>query len=365
MNSNAPLILLLLTSCRLPGEPLTFRYTSAPKVEDHGNFKLLTLRPGGQRWVFSYVLLQRGTPTPAGYPGVPVVEIPVQTFGISTNIGLQQHLETLGIDDRLVCISSLRGVFANMPRIRRAVKEGRVKEVDGVPEKLESLVSVHPQVLFSDFVGASSGVFFAQRVGITGIPIGNRSEKTPLASAEWIKVIALFFNREREANELFDGIASRYEDLLRRVQASNTKPAALPARGLGLWEERYLDRKLIGDAGGELVPERHSYRRYYETYPYELVLDRGYDADVWPYADPSWKRVQKLIDADSRLAKFRAVRDGRVYGIGSPPTPGVMNDYYAATHAFPDRVLADLVAILHPEVLPGHALRYFRLLPRN
>jgi iron complex transport system substrate-binding protein len=360
------LLVFLLVSCGcLQAEPVRFRYTSAAAVEDHGNFKLLTLRPGGQRWVFRFVLLDRGSRAPGGYPSVPVVEVPVQTFGISANIGLQQHLETLGIDDRLVCISSFRGVFANMPRIRRAVKEGRVKETDGTPEKLESLVAVHPQVLFSDFVGASSGVFFAQRVGITGIPIGNRSEKTPLASAEWIKVIALFFHREREAAAIFDGIATRYEDLLQRVHASPTKPAALPARGLGMWEERYLDRRMIHDAGGELVPERHNYHRYYETYPYELVLDRGYDADVWPYADPSWQRVQKMIDADARLAKFRAVRDGRVYAIGSPPSPGVMNDYYAATHAFPDRLLADLVAILHPEVLPEHTLRYFRLLPRN
>jgi len=208
MNSKALLISLLLASCiAIPAQSLSFRYTSAASVEYHGYFKLLTLRPGGQRWVFRFVLLQRGNRAPSGYSDVPVIEIPVRTFGISANIGIQQHLEALGIDERLVCISSFRGVFPSMPRIRRAVKEGRVKEVDGAPEKAGvsgSGASAGPVLRFR---WRFERVFFAQRVGITGIPIGNRSEKTPLASVEWIKVIALFFDREREANEIFDGIA--------------------------------------------------------------------------------------------------------------------------------------------------------------
>ena len=37
-----------------------------------------------------------------------------------------------------------------------------------------------------------------------------------------------------------------------------------------------------------------------------------------------------------------------------------MNDYYGSAYVFPDRILADLVHILHPEILSDHQLRYFR-----
>lgn len=345
-------------------EKVVFEYASNVTVEYHRSFKLLTVAPQHQRWHFRYLLLQRGAPRPSGYPEAIVIEAPVRTYTIEVFGGLQQFLEPLGVEGGLVALSGKSGAFLTMPRIRHAIEQGRVDEIGGGSTvNLEKLIELRPELILSDFVGASSSMFAVRRIGLTGFPLANRTERSPLSSAEWVKVLGILFNREKEANEIFDQIAERYEDLRARAEAAPGRPpTALPGRASGMWRERLIDRQLVQAAGGELVPEPRARWDYYHDHPHELILDQGFGADVWPFATPAWRSLQDLMDADSRLAKLQAVRSGRVYVIGSPPTRGVMNDYYGSAYVFPDRILADLVHILHPEILPDHQLRYFRVL---
>ena len=343
-------------------EKVVFEYAANVSVEYERSFKLLTVAPTHQRWRFRYLLLQRGAPRPSGYSEAIVIEVPVRTYTIEVFGGLQQLLEPLGVEAGLVALSSRRGAFSTMPRIRNAIEQGRVDEIGGASTvNLEKLLELRPELVLSDFVGASSSMFAVRRIGLTGFPLANRTETSPLSSAEWVKVLGVLFNREKEANAIFDRIAGRYENLRARAkQVPGPPPTVLPGRASGVWRERLIDRQLVQDAGGELVPKQRARWDYYHDHPHELILDQGFDADVWPFATPTWRSLQDLVDSDSRLAKFRAVRRGRVYVIGSPPMRGVMNDYYGSAYVFPDRILADLVHILHPEILPDHQLRYFR-----
>ena len=52
-----------------------------------------------------------------------------------------------------------------------------------------------------------------RNVDIPLIPHLGYKELTPLGQAEWIKVVGLLTGREKEANEVFDGIESRYNEL--------------------------------------------------------------------------------------------------------------------------------------------------------
>jgi iron complex transport system substrate-binding protein len=38
------------------------------------------------------------------------------------------------------------------------------------------------------------------------------------------------------------------------------------------------------------------------------------------------------------------------------------NDYFESGYLYADRVLADLIAIFHPELMPDHELYYYRRL---
>jgi iron complex transport system substrate-binding protein len=50
-------------------------------------------------------------------------------------------------------------------------------------------------------------------VGITGVPMADHFEPTPLGRSEWMKLLALFFNREREAEQEFPEVEARYVSL--------------------------------------------------------------------------------------------------------------------------------------------------------
>jgi len=345
-------------------EKSVFRYSPNLSVTYHDTYKVVSVQPSRQaRYRFDYVLFQRGTPRPRGYANARFVAIPVRTYAMDVNGGMQRNLQALGIDEGLVAVSSFRGVYpGEMARIWRRMRDGMLKEIGGGADVNKELVrELQPDLVFSDFVGLSSSFLAVEKMGLSGVPLGNRTEKSPLASAEWIKLVALFFNREREANRLFDGIAARYEALRNRAAAAATRPKVLPTPGGAFFLDRAVDRALVWDAGGDPVPSEPVWHYAYDP-PYERVLDEGHDAFVWPFADPVWKSTADAVHFDSRLERFRAVREGRVYAPGRNVPKGVINPYYSAAYNFPDVVLADLMSLIHPDLIPDHELVFFHRL---
>jgi iron complex transport system substrate-binding protein len=73
------------------------------------------------------------------------------------------------------------------------------------------------------------------------------------------------------------------------------------------------------------------------------------------------RSVDDLLAREPRLALFDAVRHGNVWNHDlqevDPKRP------YADIRMRPDLVLADLVKIIHPELLPDHELVFYRRWP--
>ena len=95
--------------------------------------------------------------------------------------------------------------------------------------------------------------------GITLVPHLGYQELDPLGQAEWIKFVGMFIGKEKEANELFAGIESRYQNL--KSQTSNLKPEERPTvlsgeMHYGNWHavggKNYL-AQIFRDAGAEYV----------------------------------------------------------------------------------------------------------------
>ncbi|MDH7483966.1 MAG: ABC transporter substrate-binding protein, partial [Spirochaetales bacterium] len=54
------------------------------------------------------------------------------------------------------------------------------------------------------------------------------------------------------------------------------------------------------------------------------------------------------------------VQKGAVWNNDLRMSPGGGNDYFESAVLQPQLVLADLIAILHPELMPGHRFVYYR-----
>jgi iron complex transport system substrate-binding protein len=94
---------------------------------------------------------------------------------------------------------------------------------------------------------------------------------------------------------------------------------------------------------------------------FEEVLDRARDADIW--VNPgSWKSLGEGLAQDERFAQFAAFQNGKVFNNNKRLNANGGNDYWETGVTNPDLVLADLIAIFHPELLPDHELFFYRRL---
>ena len=85
------------------------------------------------------------------------------------------------------------------------------------------------------------------------------------------------------------------------------------------------------------------------------------EADYW-LAPGMAQNLAQLKTDNHRFAGLPVVREGRVFNNNARITPKGGSDFWESGVVRPDRVLADLIRILHPELLPEHELYYFHRL---
>ena len=70
-----------------------------------------------------------------------------------------------------------------------------------------------------------------------------------------------------------------------------------------------------------------------------------------------------IRDRDTRYTHFKAFKVDEVYNYNKRLGPTGGYDFFESAYTRPDRVLADLIFILHPELLPDYDTYYFQKLP--
>jgi iron complex transport system substrate-binding protein len=343
------------------GDVRTFRYTRAIAAETRPGYTLVTIDPGAAgRWRFRYALVPRGTEVRVDDHEATVIEVPLRRVVVVPNNGVLQYLEDLGVSDTVVGVAAKRWNYPWLTRLHQRDQAGAIADIQGdAGISLERVLELAPDLTLVDF-RTGAAMWPLVRGGVPGIALALPLERHPLASAEWIKLLGLLFGREREAVAQFTRIEGRYRELASLVAQATRRPRVLPSGGGGSWSERDIQRQLVVDAGGTSIPGDPGAWRYTYEYPYEVILDQGVDADVWPWGQYSWKTTADIVRADARLAAFRPVREGRVYNMNKRMQPGIVDPSFSALYLYPDQMLADLIRIFHPDLLPNHELMYFQ-----
>ena len=88
----------------------------------------------------------------------------------------------------------------------------------------------------------------------------------------------------------------------------------------------------------------------------ETVFEVAQQADIWliNYNQPTPLTLAQLQSDYPPFAHFRSFQTGRVYGCNQ-----ASSRFYEETPYHPDRLLADLVRIIHPELGIQHKKQYF------
>jgi iron complex transport system substrate-binding protein len=349
------------------GVQVELKYARAFTVEYHQNYKVVRLlKPWrGANTTFTYILVQRGTPAPADTGDAQVIEIPIRRMASLSTTHLP-YLNELNDLDSLVAIGNAQ--YVNTPGVVSGLQSGKIKAVGNGPDvNVESLLDLNPDLITTLALGSSGKDDYQQLMqkGLKVVIFSDFMEENPLGRAEWVKFMALFYNQEAQAEKIFSGIETRYLKMRALAASVETRPSVLLGFEInGKWNVpggKSYQAAYVKDAGGDyLWAGDDSSGRI--PLSFEAVFEKGAGADFWFDQSVSWQTAQDVLGADPRYAQVSAFAKGHVYNNNARLNATGGNDYNESGLVHPDLILADLISILHPELLPDHDRVYYRSL---
>ncbi len=276
------------------------------------------------------------------------IRVPLRRAGVFTAVHCGLLLE-------LHCEQAIRGIcelqYINMPYVHQGVSEGRIANFGSAMEPtIEVIMEANPDALMISPFENSGGYGRVERLGIPIIECADYMEYSPLARAEWMKFYGLLFGCPDRADSLFRDVEQRYLRLKEQTAKVKSRPTLIAEKPYsGVW---YVPGGgsvmgiLYRDAGADYLyasrPETGSLPLSVET-----VFEVGQRADIWlvKYNQSTPLTLEQLRSDYPPFAHFRSFQSGRVYGCNQSAVP-----FYEETPYHPDRLLADLIRIIHPEL---------------
>lgn len=350
---------LLGASCR--EEPLA--QARRFRIERCGDLTRLTVTQPwrGARDVTRYLLVPRDRPdllAPARrlsrVPDVTVVQVPVRRIAaLSTSYTGQ--LDLLGLIDEVVGVGNTGMVWT--PSLRHRIDKKEVANLGKrgmqVSQRLESLLMLQPDIVLS----SGSGIPAYDRndqLREAGLPVvvsAEWMEATPLGRAEWLRFVAAFTGDDTLAQRVYRDIASRYDSVRQAASRLPGRPTVFcGSPWSGAWYQAggaSYAAIFLADAGADYlwkdIPGAGSI-----PVGIESVVLRAHAGEYW--LNPAMaKSLKALAMQDPRNRFFEALAHGRVYGNDRRQNKAGGNDFWESGISRPDRILADLLAIFHPE----------------
>ncbi|HKL19871.1 MAG TPA: ABC transporter substrate-binding protein [Halalkalibaculum sp.] len=341
------------------------KYASGFRISYRDNYKLLEiLNPYQDRTdTLRYVLKPREIQLDTTFRNAQVIDIPVRTMiaTSTTHIALTEMLNANEI------ITGMVGAeYAYSSEIRQRLKQGKITGFNQGEFNKEQALAMQPDLIMVS--AGQSSQFDDYRVlmesGIDVLINSEWLETTPLGKAEWVKMMAALLNKEVLANEKFGKVAEEYETLKAKAAEVKEKPLVinnLPYKGAWFvsggdsFTARYLR-----DAGADYPWYENSSTGGLRK-NFEVVYEVGLRADVWinPGAAAS---KEEILEKDARFRDFESFQTGRIYNNNKRVSESGGNDYWESGVVHPERVLADLIYIMHPGILPDRNLYYYQKL---
>jgi iron complex transport system substrate-binding protein len=309
----------------------------------------------GTEYARYYLVKDTKTQTPTNGTKV---QIPLQTL-VATSVTHFEFLRLLGELQTVNGVCSPNIIYNR--EINKRVGEGKIADLgDNFNINVEKTLELKSAAVMMS--GYNQNDPYAHRVSQAGIPVifnNEWMETSLLARAEWIKFVAAFYDKEKLADSIFAGVDKRYNDVKAKAAAVKNKPNIMTGSNFrGTWympSGHNFMGKLFADAGSNYFYANDTTAGSLPL-NVETVLKNFSESDVW--LNCNFNSIDDLVKADAKHAFFRPVKLKQVYNFNKRLLPSTANDFWESAVARPDLLLSDVIAILHPEILPGYELVY-------
>ncbi|WP_299114434.1 ABC transporter substrate-binding protein [uncultured Winogradskyella sp.] len=370
------IIFLVLVACKdekkeelLPfsqTKQLKLKYAEGFSVIEYQDYKVLTISkpwPKAEKQ-YQYLLasseqLAKMTFPKDAYDGIITNTLERIVVTSTTNI---PALELLGVEKSLVGFPGTD--YISSDKTRQLVDNGTIRELgknEGI--NTEVLIEINPDVVVGFGVDGVNKTF--ETIKKANIPViynGDWVESSALAKAEWIKFFGILFNKEKEADSIFNTIEKNYQDAKSLATNAISKPTILSgALTKDVWHlpnGNSPEAQFLKDANvNYLWSDTDGNGSLYLSF--EAVLDKAKHADMW--LSPSYYRsLKQMKDANPLYTNFDAFKSGEVYSFTNSVGATGGNLYYELGAARPDLILKDIIKIAHPELLVNYEPYFFK-----
>jgi iron complex transport system substrate-binding protein len=337
------------------GQTIDIKYAKGFTITDYDSYLLIALTapyPGAND-TLTY-RLDRHSPSKEG------LKIPLDRF-ICTSTTHLPALSMLGVASTLVGFPSIEYISDTVQwkraKLGELVELGSTNQLD-----VERLVELEPDAVMAFSMGGETQQLDKlKELGINVVYNADYLESSILGRAEWIKVIGALYDQLEMADSIFNQIENRYLALQSKLSSIDSRPTVMS--GLMYGDAWYMPggqnwgAKVIQDAGGEYLWENNSSGGWVEI-GFEEVIEKAGESDIW-VGTAHLETLASLAQTDIRYREFAPYKAGKVYSYSGKKGPGGGISYLELGYARPDLVLADMIKIIHPEVLPDYDLYFY------
>ncbi len=253
-------------------------------------------------------------------------------------------------------ISRVKGIlesdYTSNPDIKLLLAAKLIEDV-GIETSLktEVAISLHPDLILYTPYSTVPKNEIGELTGAVMLPFADYLENHPLGRAEWLKLIGFLSCREKDTDEWFHNIVSRYESLKSLCENVEYRPTVfsdLPFEGQWYLPggKSYISQ-IFHDAGADYIWADNNSTASLPV-DAETVLIKARDADFWRIMNSTNTKYsyERLAVENELYTHFKAYenRDILVCDIRQ-------SGYFEKSEYEPDLLLKDFVFAFHPELV--------------
>lgn len=273
-------------------------------------------------------------------------------------------LELINEESRLIGFPTIGYIYSE--KIQNMASDGKIKDLGPSNEiNFESLLELNPELVMAFTMGNELSML--RKIQLSGIPMvlnADYLEDHPLGRAEWIKFIAAFFNKDLEADSIFDEIEKSYLKTKARMDNLDKRPEIFTGVVYGdTWfmpGGRHYGTRFFNDAGGNYLWADNESENILQL-SFESVYEKAGSADFW-IGTATYNSLKDIEQADIRYKDFEAFKKGNIYNYSARVRDKGGNAYFEMGYARPDIILKDLAKIFHPNEMKDHQFYFYKKL---
>ncbi|KAI3648455.1 hypothetical protein MP228_006309 [Amoeboaphelidium protococcarum] len=333
-----------------------------------------------------YILYQCGSPKPVADSNQKVIQVPITSVSVLQPYILP-YLELLG--EIKAVKSSAKADLSSSTCLKRRVDEGKMFKLSYTPALMYEQLGKPEQyvdILIDQIKDPDN-----KRVSFNALEDAN-----PVARLEWVKFLALFFNKEKVANQIFHHVQGQFECLKSHSRPQTPKPtvAIINYRGAYTYidrEENVCNKKnqhwyfesnlylkaVIEAAGGKLYRDE---RKYESVSDFQAVLMKSGKIDVvidmhqilsneedlllnfmktYGFLEANGYQYSWIVPYD-QVKELQFIKKNRVFRVDKFRTDVGTDTFQDQANILPHLVVEDFIQLFHPYRLKQKKMMYLR-----